>query len=114
MAHRYVATAFVFHDQVSGVWRDDAVFAREFSDFIAQFRVFATQSDFIEQIADPSCRPKPWYELAFRSFSGELHFIGKFSWSAIHDSFDNYGGISFSGITADENELLAFEQIRQG
>ncbi len=55
---RHAAAVFILDDQVGRVGRDDAVFARQFGDFVPQLGVLAVQPDFVEQIADAPRGPE--------------------------------------------------------
>ena len=101
-------------NEIGGVRGDDAVLAGQFGDFVLEFLALAAQSDFVEQIANTARRPQPRDEFVIVDGVGEFHVVGEAFVFAAHGPFDLNRAIAVAGVTADENELLALEQVRHG
>src|SRR5207244_1528256 len=91
---RDVAARLIFNNQVGGVGSYDSIFSGEFRDFVAKFRVFSVQPDFIQQIPNPSRGPEAGQKFVFGTFFWEISFRGK------RFVLPVYGAVSGNGRTA--------------
>ena len=111
---RDAALSFVLDDEVGGVGRDDAVFARELGDLVLQFLVLTAQANLIEQEADAARGPEARDEFVIVGLVRKFHVVGEFLRLAVDRAFDLHRAVALTGVTAGEQKLLALEQVGHG
>ena len=114
---RNILLCLVLENEVGRVWRDDAEFARHPRDLVADFGVFATQTNLVEEEGDPARGPKPRDKLACgtgcRPEGSSFTRVVKAALLAVAFADQFHLSLAGAAITPSHRDLVALEEIRK-